>query len=159
MCASARGSAPLADVSDGEHDAQGGEHNVPESELRCVEEIAGEDAHDVLPGALVLVRNSKMETSHSRKFVPRYLGPMLVVRRTRGGAYILAELDGAVAVNPYAAFRVIPYHPRAEMKRPLPPFSHIPTDGELDMMTRDDEPDAPDPEEYPSDGEDEDDES
>ena len=57
VCASARGSAPLADVSDGEHDAQGGEHNVPGSELRCVEEIAGEDAHDVLPGALVLVHS------------------------------------------------------------------------------------------------------
>ena len=57
-CARQRGgSAPLADVSDGEHDAQGGEHNVPESELRCVEEIAGEDAHDVLPGALVLVHS------------------------------------------------------------------------------------------------------
>ena len=37
---------------------------------------------------------------------------MWVVRRTTGGAYILAELDGAESKTRYAAFRVIPYYAR-----------------------------------------------
>jgi hypothetical protein len=47
------------------------------------------------------------------KTKPRYFGPMLVIRRTRNGAYRLAELDGAVSKLRYAAFRLLPYHARS----------------------------------------------
>jgi hypothetical protein len=41
---------------------------------------------------------------------------MIVVCRTKGSAYILAELDGAVSKLCYAAFRLLPYLPRNEDK-------------------------------------------
>ncbi|KAH9983440.1 hypothetical protein BJV77DRAFT_1072878 [Russula vinacea] len=46
---------------------------------------------------------------------PRYFGPMIVVTRNRGGAYILCDLDGTVAHSPIAAFRLVPYFPRREI--------------------------------------------
>ena len=52
-----------------------------------------------------------MEIGNKTK--PRYCGPMLVIRRTRNGAYRLAKLDGAVSKLRYAAFRVVPYHARS----------------------------------------------
>ena len=67
----------------------------------------GGDVH----GASTL-RNTKVEKEASQKHKSRYLGPMRVVRRTTGGAYILAELDGAESKTRYAAFRVIPYYAR-----------------------------------------------
>jgi len=74
---------------------------------------------DFQPGRLVLVRNSKVESEHSRKSKPRYFGPMIVIRRTTGGSYTLAELDGAIAASTYAAFRVIPYYSRSKMRIPV----------------------------------------
>jgi hypothetical protein len=71
-------------------------------------------SHDFEPGALVLVHNSKVEYELSKKTKPCYLGPMMVVHRTKGGSYMLAELDGAISKLRFAAFRVIPYYLRSE---------------------------------------------
>ena len=67
---------------------------------------------DYEPGTLVLKRNTKIEKSLNRKVHPRYLGPYQVVRRTKGGSYILQELDGAIDRQGVAAFRLLPYHSR-----------------------------------------------
>ena len=60
-------------------------------------------------GDLVLIRNTAIEKALNRKMQPCYLGPLLVISQNRGGAYILAELDGSVLDQPIAAFCVIPY--------------------------------------------------
>jgi hypothetical protein len=39
----------------------------------------------------------------------RYIGPLIVVSRNYGGAYILAELDSTVLHCPIATFRLLPY--------------------------------------------------
>lgn len=70
---------------------------------------------DHQPGDLVLVRNSRLEMTVSKfKTEPRYLGPYEVVRKTKGGSYILKELDGAVHAQPYAAFRLLQYVHRTD---------------------------------------------
>ena len=66
------------------------------------------------PNTLVLIRNTAIEKSLNRKMRPRYLGPYVVVARNRGGAYIIAELNGAVLDRPIAAFRVLPYFARMD---------------------------------------------
>jgi len=60
-------------------------------------------------GSLILVRNSHIEKELNHKTKPCFLGPMVVVHRTKGGAYILAELNGAISRLRYAAFQIIPY--------------------------------------------------
>ncbi len=75
--------------------------------------------YDFQPGSLVLVRNKAVETSHSRKQEPRYLGPYAVVKRTGGGSYFLTELDGALCKRPFAAFRLVPYFPRSKLSVPV----------------------------------------
>jgi hypothetical protein len=75
--------------------------------------------YNFLPGALVLVRNSSIETDLGRKSKPRYVGPMIVVRRSTNGAYRLAELDGAVSKLRFAAFRIVPYHARSRTSIPV----------------------------------------
>jgi transposase InsO family protein len=74
---------------------------------------------DFTPGTLVLVRNSSLTMD---KMKPRYLGPMIVLRRTRNGAYRLGELDGAVSRLRFAAFCLIPYHARS---RAYIPVTHV----------------------------------
>ena len=54
--------------------------------------------------------------------MPRYIGPMVVVKRTRGGAYRLAEVDGAVSRLRYAAFRLIPYYARSQTQLKVTEF-------------------------------------
>jgi hypothetical protein len=74
---------------------------------------------DFESGALVLVRNTRVEESLNRKTKPRYLGPMVVVRKTKGMSYIVAELDGAQSQLRVAGFRLIPYFPRTTTSLPL----------------------------------------
>lgn len=75
-------------------------------------------------GALVLVRNTRIEESLNRKTKPRYYGPMVVVRKTIGTSYIVAELDGAQSQLRIAGFRLVPYFPRS--------FSSIPIVSDVD---------------------------
>jgi hypothetical protein len=69
---------------------------------------------DFKPGALVLVWNSQIKEALNRKTKPRYIGPMVVVRKTIGTSYIIAELDGAQSQLRVAGFRLIPYFARTE---------------------------------------------
>ncbi|KNZ72450.1 hypothetical protein J132_02961 [Termitomyces sp. J132] len=57
---------------------------------------------------LVLVKNMITESSHSAKMLPHFHGPMVVIAKTRGGNYIVVELDGSVCKTRVAAFRVTP---------------------------------------------------
>ena len=94
--------------------------------------------YDFKPGALVLVRNTVYEHKTEQKVKPRYVGPMTVVRRTKGGSYVLAELDGSLSKLRYAAFRLLPYYPRSHISVPVTKLLGI-ADDELEGMTLEDD--------------------
>lgn len=73
---------------------------------------------DFQRGDLVLMRNTAIEKALNRKMRARYLGPLVVVARNKGGAYILCELDGSVLDRPVAAFRLVPYLARRTLTLP-----------------------------------------
>ena len=60
-------------------------------------------------GNLILVRNTAIEKSLDKKMKARYLGPMVVIRHTKGGSYVIAELNGALWQQKVGAFCCVPY--------------------------------------------------
>ncbi|KZS86454.1 hypothetical protein SISNIDRAFT_420886 [Sistotremastrum niveocremeum HHB9708] len=68
-------------------------------------------------GMVVLARNIILDKGIGNKTEPRYIGPYLVVRKTAGGAYVLAELTGAVLSTRFSANRLVPLYSR-HSKRP-----------------------------------------
>ena len=73
---------------------------------------------DFKRGDLVLIRNTAIEKALNRKMRAWYLGPLVVLARNKGGAYIICKLNGSVFDRPVAAFHVIPYF--AQKSLPLP---------------------------------------
>jgi hypothetical protein len=73
---------------------------------------------DFKASTLVLMRNTAIEKALNRKMRPRYLGPLIVVSRNKGGAYIVCELDSTLYHNPVVAYHVIPYFARDYIKLP-----------------------------------------
>jgi hypothetical protein len=89
---------------------------------------------DFQRGDLVLVRNTAIEKALNRKMRPRYIGPLVIISRNRGGAYIICELNGSVFDRPVAAFRVVPYFARKSITLPdLDKFLDIPAQRLRDM--------------------------
>jgi hypothetical protein len=81
--------------------------------------------YDFSAGSLVLVLNKKVEPASNVKCKPRYFGPMIVVSRSQGRSYRLAEVDGSVSKLKFAAFRLIPYHPRSSTSIEVTQFLNI----------------------------------
>ena len=103
----------LKKESDLEHAAE----VLQQSRLRSKEEFERRYSRRIKksifqPGDLVLVRNTRVEKELNRKTKPRYLGPFEVVRQTKGGSYVVREMDGATRSQGIAAFRMLPYYPR-----------------------------------------------
>ena len=58
----------------------------------------------------------KLEQSADQKHKPHYLGPFLVVRWTRGGSYVIAEMDDAISQQGIAASQLLPYLSREQIE-------------------------------------------
>lgn len=96
---------------------------VHESRLASVRRWAEEHKHRIVDfdfkrGDVVLLRNSKVDGSVGGKWQERYFGPLFVLSRTRGGAYVIVDLDGTPYARPVAARRVMPYFARTRVELP-----------------------------------------
>lgn len=103
-------------------------------------------------GDLVLVRNTRIEKELNRKTKPRYLGPFVVERQTKGGSYVLREMNGVLSKRGIAAFRLVPYISRdssilPSLADPLeddeeeelsPPSANISSEGEDEPISESD---------------------
>ena len=68
------------------------------------------------------------------------MGPMIVIRRTRGGSYLCCELDGAMFQGKIGAFRVIPFAQRKSVELPADILDLIDLSSEkLDELAEEDE--------------------
>jgi hypothetical protein len=97
---------------------------VFQAQLKAAHQFEQQHLHtlkdfDFQRGSLVLMRNTQIEKSLNKKMRARYIGPLIVVSRNYGGAYILSELDSTVLHRPIAALRLLPYF--AYKSIPLPP--------------------------------------
>ncbi|KNZ78835.1 hypothetical protein J132_09762 [Termitomyces sp. J132] len=69
-------------------------------------------------GDLVLMRNTRVEVTHTKEMKPCYLGPLVVISHNCGGTYILCKLDGSVLHCPIATFQSVPYFTREHIAVP-----------------------------------------
>ena len=109
--------APARQLQARESDLASIRDNIIKSRFSAAQSFERQFAHTIRShsftlGDLVLVQNLVVKNTH-QKMKPRYFGPMVVVKKTRNGAYRLAELDGAVSRLRFAAFRLVPYHARS----------------------------------------------
>ncbi len=97
-----------------DQDLQSAAQRLTQSRMRSKEQFEKRYAKRIThriyqEGDWVLIRNSAVEKELDRKTKPRYLGPYVIVRRTKGGSYVIRELSGAISRRGIAAFRIIPY--------------------------------------------------
>lgn len=90
-----------------------------------VDQFVKRNAHSIkaqtfVPGNLVMVRNPKVDGGLRDKVNERYIGPMVVVRQTLGGSYIVKQMDDVVWKEKIAAKRLVAYRRRREL-----PMSHF----------------------------------
>ena len=79
--------------------------------------------YDFKLGDLVLIQNTTIEKSLNHKMCARYIGPLIVISRNRGGAYIIPELNSSVFDCLIATFQVIPYFVRQCID--IPPLDEL----------------------------------
>ena len=60
-------------------------------------------------GNLILIHNMAIEKSLNCKMQARYFGPMVIVLKNQGGAYIICELNGTLIHSLIVAYWAIPY--------------------------------------------------
>jgi hypothetical protein len=99
-------------------------HKVYNAQVSAAVQFEKEHSHAIQDfhfklGDLVLIWNTAVEKALNQKMHPRYLGPLIVISQNRGGAYIIAELDGSVFHCPIAAFQVILYFAHSKITVPL----------------------------------------